>query len=108
MFQLNLRANAELVPEFHVALHASHAAIPQINFKIFIKMQPSECDQNSAQMFNFCPLLHTPNSPLSIPIPSSLPNVLPCYQPNFTRRAMGHCLETVRATSFSDFPHCLL
>jgi hypothetical protein len=27
---LDLRANAELVPKFHVALHASHAAIPMV------------------------------------------------------------------------------
>jgi hypothetical protein len=31
---LGLRANAELVPKFHVALHASHAALPIVTLKI--------------------------------------------------------------------------
>jgi hypothetical protein len=30
---LGPRANAELVPKFHVALHASHAALPMVNLK---------------------------------------------------------------------------
>jgi hypothetical protein len=32
--QLGPRANAELVPKFHVALHASHAAFPMVTLKI--------------------------------------------------------------------------
>jgi hypothetical protein len=28
------RANAELVPKFHVALHASHAALPMVTLRI--------------------------------------------------------------------------
>jgi hypothetical protein len=31
---LGPRANAELVPTFHVALHASHAALPMATLKI--------------------------------------------------------------------------
>jgi hypothetical protein len=31
---LGTRANAELVPKFHVALHASHAALPMVTLKI--------------------------------------------------------------------------
>jgi hypothetical protein len=31
---LGLRANAELVPKFHVALHASHAALPMVTLNI--------------------------------------------------------------------------
>jgi hypothetical protein len=31
---LGPRANAELVPKFHVALHASHAALPMVILKI--------------------------------------------------------------------------
>jgi hypothetical protein len=31
---LGPRANAELVLEFHVALHASHAALPKVTLKI--------------------------------------------------------------------------
>jgi hypothetical protein len=31
---LGPRANAELVPKFHVALHASHAALPMIALEI--------------------------------------------------------------------------
>jgi hypothetical protein len=30
---LGPRANAELVPEFHVALHGSHAALPVVTLK---------------------------------------------------------------------------
>jgi hypothetical protein len=31
---LGPRANAELVPKFHVALHDSHAALPMIKLKM--------------------------------------------------------------------------
>jgi hypothetical protein len=31
---LGRRANAELVPKFHVELHASHAALPMVTLKI--------------------------------------------------------------------------
>jgi hypothetical protein len=31
---LGTRANAELVPKFHVAVHASHAALPIVTIKI--------------------------------------------------------------------------
>jgi hypothetical protein len=31
---LDPRANAELVPKFHVALHASHAALPMVALKV--------------------------------------------------------------------------
>jgi hypothetical protein len=31
---LGPRANAELVPKFHVALYASHAALPMVTLKI--------------------------------------------------------------------------
>jgi hypothetical protein len=34
MVFLGPRANAELVPKFHVALHASHAAPPMVALKI--------------------------------------------------------------------------
>jgi hypothetical protein len=34
MVFLGTRANAELVPKFHVALHASHAALPIVTLKI--------------------------------------------------------------------------
>jgi len=73
--QLNFRANAELVTKLHIALNASHAVVPKINPKIYSKIHPSEYNQNfflnaalqtqnSAYMFNFCSLLHTPNSQL--------------------------------------------
>jgi hypothetical protein len=35
MVFLGPRANAELVPKFHVALHASHAALPMVIFNNF-------------------------------------------------------------------------
>jgi hypothetical protein len=31
---LGHRANAELVPKFHVAVHASHAALPMVTLKL--------------------------------------------------------------------------
>jgi hypothetical protein len=34
MVFLGPRANAELVPKFHVALHASHAALPMVALQI--------------------------------------------------------------------------
>jgi hypothetical protein len=34
MVFLGPRANAELVPKFHVALHASHAALPTVMLEI--------------------------------------------------------------------------
>jgi hypothetical protein len=34
MLFLGPRANVELVPKFHVALHASHAALPMVTLKI--------------------------------------------------------------------------
>jgi hypothetical protein len=34
MIFLGPRANAELVPKFHVALHASHAALPMVALEI--------------------------------------------------------------------------
>jgi hypothetical protein len=33
MVFLGPRANAELVPKFHVALHSSHAALPMVTLK---------------------------------------------------------------------------
>jgi hypothetical protein len=40
------RAIAELVHKIPVALHAYHAAFPNINFKKFAKTQPSHRDQH--------------------------------------------------------------
>jgi hypothetical protein len=40
-FSLVSRANAELVPKFCIALHASHAAIINDNIKHFVLMYPS-------------------------------------------------------------------
>jgi hypothetical protein len=37
---LGPRANAELVPKFHVALHASHAALPMLTPKFRPKVAP--------------------------------------------------------------------
>jgi hypothetical protein len=34
MIFLGPRANAELVPKFHVALHASHAALPMVTLRM--------------------------------------------------------------------------
>jgi hypothetical protein len=37
---LGPRANAELVPKCHVALHASHAALPMVTLKISLQCSP--------------------------------------------------------------------
>jgi hypothetical protein len=37
---LGSRANAELVPKFHVALHASHAALPMVTLQISPQYAP--------------------------------------------------------------------
>jgi hypothetical protein len=43
-------ANTELVHKFHVALHAFYAAIPNIDFKIFVQIHFSHIYQNSTIM----------------------------------------------------------
>jgi hypothetical protein len=58
----------------------------------------------SAQMFNFCPLLHTSSSPFPITLPSSLSNALPYFPPIFTRRTRGHCLRSFKAVNVSHSP----
>jgi len=89
---LSPRANVELAPKIHVALLASHAALPNTKFEISVKMQSSERDKDFVTLrssppntklspkANFFPLLHPPNSPLPIPLPSSLPIIVPYYQ----------------------------
>jgi hypothetical protein len=43
-----LRANAELVPKFHIALHASHAALPMVTLKI-LPIVPAVSDKHIFQ-----------------------------------------------------------
>jgi hypothetical protein len=50
---LGPRANAESVPKIHVALHAYHSALQNINFKIFPKT-PTPLTRS-----NFFVLLHS-------------------------------------------------
>ena len=46
MVFLSPRANVELAPKIHVALHASHAALPSTKFEILVKTQSSKRDEN--------------------------------------------------------------
>ena len=107
---LVLIANYELVPKITVALYASYATLPNVNFRHFASTQSSHRDtncvtitvqtQNSAQLLIFFPWLHTPNRSISSRIPSSLPIPMPYFQPTFARRPNGHCPGTFRAINF--------
>ena len=52
---------------------------------------------NSAQRFNWFPLLHISNSPFPIKLPSSLPTTLPCFQSSYTRRTSRNLQNTKRS-----------
>jgi len=65
---LGPRANAELVPKIHVALHACHAALPEINFKIFAKTQTFQSDQNFVTLL---PSKHQLISNAQLPSPAA-------------------------------------
>jgi hypothetical protein len=103
------RANAELVPKLHVALHASHATLPILTSKFrpeYLHMPPF---QGWYQHLTFRPNAAWPCStnllaPLLISLPFPLPNALPSLQPTFTRRRSGHYLGTSIAESVSLFP----
>jgi hypothetical protein len=95
------------VQKSHVALHPSNAALP----KFFVETQPPEAEnknrpnaslqgQNSSKSLNFVPVLSIPTTPITLP--SSFPEVLPCYHPAFTRRRSQQLTETFRAENFSD------
>ena len=86
LFFLGPRANAELVTKIGVALYASiastdyfpnlrqHAILPRDQNCVYMLAHHM---QNSAQTLSLFLLLHHPNSPLTITLSSSLPNVLP-------------------------------
>jgi hypothetical protein len=59
---LDPRANAELVPKFHVALHASHAALPLVISKFGPKIAPPP-NASSKFYYNSALRLH------ALPIP---------------------------------------
>jgi len=73
-----------VVPAVQVALHASHADLPKINFKFFAKTQPSHGMKIEPECSVF-PLLHFPGSPF----------------PTVFYLAGGQCQGTFRA---ADFP----
>jgi len=86
--------------------------LPKIKFEIFAQAHQSHHDQNfvtmphskqqnSAEMLNFFPLVHIPSCQTPITVPASFPNILPYFQPSFTRRTSGNCLETLTAVNFS-------
>lgn len=81
---LGPRANAESVPKTHVAFHAYHAALHNINLKIFPRTQPPPnaiqiiCNvalqtHNSSLILNLFLPLPTPTFPFSPPYPLHFP-----------------------------------
>jgi hypothetical protein len=95
---LHPRAKAELIVNIHVAVHASHTAVPVLS-----KFRHSAALQvlKPAQMLH-SPLLHTP-----IALRYSLPNALPSLQPTFTRRTSGHSLGRFSCLPPPPTPHIL-
>ena len=84
----------------HIWLYIIQANVPfealyNIKFKILAKMQP--------KFSHSSPLLPTPYSPLSITLPSALPNALPCFQLTFARRTSRHCFGIFGAVNFFLF-----
>jgi hypothetical protein len=107
---LSPRANVELAPKIHIALHASHAALPKSIFEILVKTQSSK---RCKIFFTLLPSQHK-IQPNSQPIPSAAPyqqftshhltfftsqccTFLPA---TFTRRTSGHYLGTCTAANF--------
>jgi hypothetical protein len=82
------RANAESVPKFHVALHASHAALQMLIFQHFALIQPFQCQTT------FRPIAATPTS-LKTKIEQIPHTIL-----TSTRRTSGHCLGTFKTANF--------
>jgi hypothetical protein len=110
---LGPRANVELVHKFHVALHASHAALPMLTSKfrpkvaphINIKISPNAAlprlitkfrivYERSKTLLNFspCSTLH---------LTFSTSKRLTFTLPTFTRRTSGHCLGTFVAANIN-------
>jgi len=85
------------------------------NFKTSAQTQPSKSYPTLVTMQPFthelgpnAVLLRTPAAKrcrhYTVTLPSSLPNVLPCFTSTFTRRSNGHCLETWRAENLLFSP----
>jgi hypothetical protein len=91
---LGSRANAELVPKFHVTLHASHASFPMLTSRCHHVLPsqgllPEFCGSVCVQL----DLTQLP-SLLHFSFLLSFPNILPPLQPTFTRSTRWHCLGT--------------
>jgi hypothetical protein len=115
---LGPRANAGLVPKLHVALHASHAALPILTSKFrpsvaslmleskFHHMLPSQCLMSelgfqiecSGPLLNFFPCSTFHHCLLNFR------TCLPPIQLTFTRRTSGHCLGTFIAANLAFSP----
>jgi hypothetical protein len=113
---LGPRADAELVPKFHVALHASHAALPMLTSKFRPKVAPHiifQISPNAAlpRIISKFKIAHERSK--------TLLNFSPCYtshptfsiskrltftKPTFTRRTSGHCLGTFVAANLNLCP----
>jgi hypothetical protein len=75
---LDLRANAELVPRLHVALHASRAALPMVTSKF----------RPNIALPTLAPIL------LMHPLQRHINNKIPLICVTYTRRTSEHCLGT--------------
>lgn len=109
---VSLGANSELVPEIHVALHASLAALSRVqNFRQ--KATP----KREHNFFIVLPSKHTVLAKYSVLSSAAYTQqftshqlnfftsqLLSCYQPTFTRRTSGHYLGSFRVAEFSDPP----
>lgn len=108
-FSLDSRGNAELVPEVHIALHATHAALPKLTLKFPPKRQHSQSYhsftmqqpfkhkiRNSHQMLNLLHVHH--NEIIHLPSPfRSQCSILPPTLFSFSKRTSKHCSCNERA-----------
>jgi hypothetical protein len=62
----------------------------------------SQRHQSSAQLLSVGRLLHAPNSPLPFTLPSSLPNVLPCYQSTLPEGRAGSACDSSELQTSPD------
>jgi hypothetical protein len=104
------RANAKLVSKFHVALHASHAALPMLTSKFRPKVAPCiniQISPNAALPRNISKfkIAHERIRPCFTSHSTfSTSKRLTFTKPTFTRRTSGHFLGTFVAANLNICP----
>jgi hypothetical protein len=104
---LDPRANAEFVPKLHVALHASHAALPMVTSKF----RPNIALSTLAPILLMQPFQRH----IYIYIYIYMYNKITIICVTYTRRTSGHCLGTFKTGDIVSCPppppchvsHCL-